>query len=501
MFVFDTQLDVYKIVFMLELLVSEALFVYKLKRRRYFALRLIGSVCVCFLCAFLFPASFFNAAYMSVMFLLLFSVTVFGAKFCFDESWYDIIFCCTAAYTVQHIAYEVYNFTVTISGISGMSSGGLYGDEQPQAVNGYQVVIYVGIYGTVYWLFYFLFGDKLRIRGERALRGVALLLLAVMIILVDIVLNAIVSYHSAYSQDYVYYTVVFIYNLLSCLLALTVQFGLLSRRKLERELRIIYELRDREKQQFEVSQESMDLINRKCHDIKHQIRSFGKSKFMSDEDIKEMEEAISIYDTSVKTGNKALDVILSEKRLQCKMNDINLTCMADGEKLNFIKDSSIYALFGNMLDNAIEAVMKLDKERRIIGLIVRRDNDILTVSCYNYYSGKLTFDGDLPVTSKGDKQYHGYGMKSVKTIAEGYGGSVSVVTDDDIFTLNIMFPVQSCAEQKAEKTVEKHKNRVLTVPKKKALKFFIPLFLIMAYVGFGLLIVSNYYTAVTAFTG
>ena len=68
---------------------------------------------------------------------------------------------------------------------------------------------------------------------------------------------------------------------------------------------------------------------------------------------------ISIYDSMLKTGNEALDVIFAEKSLVCRKNDIKLNCMIDGAKLSFMENTDIYALFGNLMDNAIEAIEKL----------------------------------------------------------------------------------------------------------------------------------------------
>ena len=67
-----TPLFIYKFVFVTELIVAEALFCYKLRRRGRFALRLAGGLAISYLGALLFPAVIFNAAYVSLMFVTLF---------------------------------------------------------------------------------------------------------------------------------------------------------------------------------------------------------------------------------------------------------------------------------------------------------------------------------------------------------------------------------------------------------------------------------------------
>ena len=83
----------------------------------------------------------------------------------------------------------------------------------------------------------------------------------------------------------------------------------------------------------------------------------------------EAERAIMIYDTRIDTGNKALNTVLMEKGLYCQSHDIQLTCMPSGDSLDFMQVADIYALFGNALDNAINATMELnDPSKRVINV-------------------------------------------------------------------------------------------------------------------------------------
>lgn len=123
-------------------------------------------------------------------------------------------------------------------------------------------------------------------------------------------------------------------------------------------------------------------------------------------------------------------------------NGIKLTCIADGEKLNFMSETDIYSLFGNAIDNAAEALMKVqDKEKRVIGLIVRTSGTFLSVHIYNYCPEPLKFADGLPITTKADKRAHGYGVKIIRMITEKYGGEMSMSQKDDIFNLDLLFPL------------------------------------------------------------
>ena len=105
----------------------------------------------------------------------------------------------------------------------------------------------------------------------------------------------------------------------------------------DRRARIAVQLLHAEQQRYEQDKRLHDAINIKCHDIRHQIA--------------------------------ALDVVLTGKSLSCTSQNITLTYMADGRRIGFMKDSDIYALFGNIPDNAIDAVNQIeDPERRLISL-------------------------------------------------------------------------------------------------------------------------------------
>ena len=181
------------------------------------------------------------------------------------------------------------------------------------------------------------------------------------------------------------------------------------------------------------------MINLKCHDLKHQIRQLREKDSISPSTLSEIEKEIDIYDSSVKTGNEAVDVILTEKSLLCKKDQIKLTCMADCSGLSYISDSDIYSLLGNALDNAINAVMALPVQSRNISLVIKKTNSFTSISIINPYQGRITINEDgLPETSK-DTDYHGYGMKSIKMIVEKYNGNLQIEAKDNMFTLSILF--------------------------------------------------------------
>lgn len=157
--------------------------------------------------------------------------------------------------------------------------------------------------------------------------------------------------------------------------------------------------------------------------------------------LEDLAQEVRIYDSKVKTGNDALDTILSEKRLLCEREGTRLTCIADGAALSGLSPADLYSLFGNLLDNAIEAVRRLDgAERRTISLVVSRRGDMAVIHEENYFDGDVRFEGGLPVSTKGDPLNHGFGTRSMSQIVEPYGGSMSMRAEGDRFGVTIVLP-------------------------------------------------------------
>ena len=209
-------------------------------------------------------------------------------------------------------------------------------------------------------------------------------------------------------------------------------------------LMILKLLLKKEQEQYRLSKENIAIINQKCHDLKHQIRAVRQaSEEEKDQYLQEMEESIRIYEAIVKTGNEVLDTILTEKSLYCKDREITISCVADGRLLEFINHMDLYSLFGNALDNAIEAVEKFeDKEKRQIDVLIYRQQNFLVVNIINPMQETLILENEMPVTSKKDKSLHGFGIRSMKYIVKKYDGFFNISQEDGCFSLKFLFPIK-----------------------------------------------------------
>lgn len=69
-------------------------------------------------------------------------------------------------------------------------------------------------------------------------------------------------------------------------------------------------------------------------------------------------------------------------------------------------------------------------------------NNVAVVEDDNYYAGEIRFENRLPVTTKDDKRYHGFGMKSIELIVHKYGGELTCRAEGGIFRLSILMPLR-----------------------------------------------------------
>lgn len=223
-------------------------------------------------------------------------------------------------------------------------------------------------------------------------------------------------------------------------LAVVVCMSHLRETESERRAQVSAQLLYSEQRRYEQEKQIHDAINIKCHDIRHQIAALGEAGYRNE--LKQIGKLVNIYDTAPHTQNAALDVVLGGKMLACVNQGITLTCLADGRRMGFMEDSDIYALFGNILDNAIDATANVqDPERHLISLTVGTVGDLLMIESQNFFSGTLTFRDGLPETSKQDRDYHGFGTQSIRSLTEKYGGDLKMQAEQGVFRLSILIPI------------------------------------------------------------
>lgn len=364
---------------------------------------------------------------------LLYGINIAGLFICYDERPVTVLFGSIAGYATN-------NISMTINNVLGMIiPNAKFISTDPVTVWG--VLLWLACNAGVPVAVYYAFARTMNSEsGTAALNSRSTLLLFAVIVVVSVTVRSISSYYGSES------TLLFIMMsvcLICCnLVILFVQYLLAKKFGERRELEKLIMLGEMKARQYELTKENIEIINMKCHDLRHQILAL-KDKKPDDDYLEDLGRSVAIYDAYAQTGNEALDVVLTDKNLQCTARGITFTVIADGSLLSFMRPADVYSLFGNALENAVEYVAALPPEKRIIKLFVERAwNGFVSIRVWNGYEGAPPeLRGGLPVTTKGDGTIHGYGMKSMKKIAESYGGDFSVRAEDGSFSVNILIPL------------------------------------------------------------
>ena len=149
-------------------------------------------------------------------------------------------------------------------------------------------------------------------------------------------------------------------------------------------------------------------------------------------------EAMDLYSNTVRTGSEIVDTVISQKKMICEQKGITLSYVCDGSAVRSIEPSKLYSLLDNALENAIEATSLLPEEERLISIGIGKQDQSVRIETSNYCDPAVSLTLG---TSKQDKQHHGYGLKSMRYIAESLGGSVQTDQCSNMFFLTILLPV------------------------------------------------------------
>jgi hypothetical protein len=418
--------------FFFELLVSVLLFARGLARRPWFAARAVASVAGLIAVSSAWGASVPATMWTSMArFVVLMALAGAAIGLCWRLRARQAVFYLVVAAVMQHVAFRGARIVTALA------------QQVAPDVPWLEAVVYPVALVPFFALGYVLFARPIRDESTEGIgHGSILLLLAGMLISVNVFTHVFdeLSTGQTFGLDAAY----FLLDLVTCVFLLALTKEIVHRQSAEQDSAIMRHLLHQQKTQLESSKETIELINVKTHDLKKQIARLGDR--IPQDEVDELRELVGIYDAVTRTGNEALDVLLAEKVLLCETRGIQFDRLVDGSALDPMKPGDVYALLGNALDNAMEAVADVsDPGRRYIALRVRRSRGLVAVHVENAYAGERTFVDGLPVTTKADTRYHGFGMRSIRMICEKYDGHLSVAARDGVFSLTVLLPLAAAA--------------------------------------------------------
>ena len=213
------------------------------------------------------------------------------------------------------------------------------------------------------------------------------------------------------------------------------QSELFKKSAMEKEMNELNLLYERQRQQYQVARQNVQIINKRCHELKVQIANLRKlsPEAVPQERIDEAERAARLYDANRNTGNEVLDVVLTEKSLLCESRGIQLNAVANGSCLGFFEAGDLYALFANALDHAVESAVQVSRpECRVIDLLVCVRQGFVVVNIIS----------PLRPPEQQASRSAQYELKVIRRIVQKYKGTLTLEEQGEFFAEKIIFPLQ-----------------------------------------------------------
>jgi hypothetical protein len=193
------------------------------------------------------------------------------------------------------------------------------------------------------------------------------------------------------------------------------------------------------------------------HDFRHQLQIIqallengGGETAVKCETERSLEAIKASLDDTIHFGavqSRPLQMILEYMRTSCKDYGIRFEANIAYSAFEFIELEDICSLFMNAFENALEACKEIRRTDKTISLFIHRQNEIVFVKIENSKENKIVEGADGLLTSKNEHNFHGYGMKNMRRIAEKYGGDLVYIYNDVMFTVLItLIDVKAASE-------------------------------------------------------
>lgn len=181
------------------------------------------------------------------------------------------------------------------------------------------------------------------------------------------------------------------------------------------------------------------------HDYHNHIQTMKAYLIMGNLDklasyLNELDTDLTAVDTVIKTGNITIDAVLNSKISLAKSRGITVDAKAIVPKNLSVSEIDLSLIIGNLMDNAMEACMKTEKNKRFIRVYIDILKGQLYIYVMNSTSGKLKKSGKLYLSTKNQK-YHGFGLMRMDKVVDRYQGYVDRQDEEDVFVTEIMLPL------------------------------------------------------------
>ena len=200
------------------------------------------------------------------------------------------------------------------------------------------------------------------------------------------------------------------------------------------------------KREFEINRQTQEMLSAWRHDYQNHINIVYSLLKKGDVDrariyIEKMNCSNHEEEQSINCGEVILDVILSAKIKRAKTSGIRFEHEVLLTNPLPLEENELTTLLGNLLDNAIEANLKVAEEKRFIEFRMKSIKDDYYILIKNRFNKRLTIKGKNLVSDKVNYG-HGIGMKQAKKVLNRVGGFLDWESQDDIFVLKVIIPTK-----------------------------------------------------------
>lgn len=217
----------------------------------------------------------------------------------------------------------------------------------------------------------------------------------------------------------------------------------------DNQTKLEYELM-KEKEKY--SKESMEIIkrsNEELREFKHDLKNYLLPLQEAMETMPQSEMAkvwekinqkIEDVQTLIQTGNSYVDSMINTKITLARSEKVDVKCTILS-KMEGIDDLEFCSVFGNLMDNSIEAERKVIEKKEII-IFVEEKMGYLRLEIQNKIEKSVLNENSSLNTTKKDTSSHGIGHKSVKRTMQKVGGALKYYETGDLFCAEAVFPIK-----------------------------------------------------------
>ena len=364
----------------------------------------------------------------------VFIISVIMLKICYRDS----IYCCI-------ISEEVWLMTVMIlsDGIGLLLGNYLYGENMILWIEGYSLLrweIYIITLAVRFLSFFVLYRIYRKFTNQFSVKDFLIITIVFIIGFLSDMYSAVGHLNVHKVADLSFYIISSALPTLFILIFVYVQNTIHIREQGEKDEIQIAQLN----QQFAYYQEKLkdeERVRSVYHDLKNHLLVLQKqiNSHETAEMVEKLQSQVAMYEDYEHTGNDILDIILKEKSETAREKHIALSVTADLSDVDFIEALDISTIFGNGLDNAIEASEKLPEEQRVILVKAGKMQNFFSILIEN--NCLQSSNNTKKRTTKSDDFLHGFGISNMRKAAEKYGGQLLTKCENEKFILKILIPI------------------------------------------------------------